>query len=61
MFCPSPNASNCWIYTVRAGDNLFSIANYFGVSLDAVYARNAWARDTPLRAGMELRLPPPTR
>jgi LysM repeat protein len=58
---PCPNASNCWIYTVRAGDNLFSIANYFGVSLDAVYARNSWARDTPLRAGMELRLPPPTR
>jgi hypothetical protein len=58
---PCSNASDCWIYTVRAGDNLFSIANYFGVSLDAVYARNPWARDTPLRAGMELRLPPPTR
>lgn len=58
---PCPDASNCWIYTVRTGDNLFSIANYFGVSLDSVYARNPWARDTPLRAGQQLRLPPPTR
>jgi LysM repeat protein len=58
---PCPNTSNCWIYTVRSGDNLFSIANYFGVSLDAIYARNPWAESTPLRAGQQLRLPPPTR
>ncbi len=58
---PCPDASNCWIYTVRAGDNLTSIANYFGVSIDSIYDRNPWARTTGLRAGQELRLPPPTR
>lgn len=58
---PCPDESGCWIYTVRTGDNLTSIANYFGVPLDAVYDRNPWARTTPLRAGQELRLPPPTR
>lgn len=58
---PCPDASDCWIYTVRSGDNLTSIANYFGVPLEAVYDRNPWARTTPLRAGQELRLPPPTR
>jgi len=58
---PCPNEPDCWIYIVRAGDNLVSIANYFGVSLDRVYDLNPWARTTPLRAGQELVLPPPTR
>lgn len=56
-----PGTPNCWIYRVRSGDNLFSIARYFGVSQDSIYARNPWLRDRGLRAGQELRLPPPTR
>jgi len=56
-----PDAPRCWIYRVRSGDNLYSIARYFGVSQDSIYARNAWLRDRGLRAGQELRLPPPTR
>lgn len=56
-----PDAPDCWIYRVRSGDNLASIANYFGVSLQSIYDRNPWARTTSLRAGQELRLPPPTR
>jgi LysM domain-containing protein len=55
------DAPRCWIYTVRSGDNLYSIANYFGVSKDSIYARNPWLRKSGLRAGQELRLPPPTR
>ncbi len=51
----------CWIYRVRSGDNLYSIANYFGVSQDSIRDRNPWVRTTGLRAGQELRLPPPTR
>jgi hypothetical protein len=58
---PCPDTPRCWIYTVRSGDNLFSIANYFGVSLESIYDRNPWARSTGLRKGQELRLPPPTR
>jgi LysM repeat protein len=58
---PCPSTPNCWIYTVRAGDNLVSIAHWFGVPLDTVYAWNPWARTTGLRAGQQLRLPPPTR
>jgi hypothetical protein len=53
--------SRCWTYRVRRGDNLFSIANYFGVSLSSIYTRNPWLRGSGLRAGQELRLPPPTR
>jgi LysM repeat protein len=55
------DAPRCWIYTVRSGDNLYSIARYFGVSMDSIYARNPWLRNTHLRAGQQLRLPPPTR
>jgi LysM repeat protein len=56
-----PNTPRCWIYRVRSGDNIYSIANYFGVSQASIYARNPWLRNTGLRAGQELRLPPPTR
>ena len=56
-----PNVPDCWIYTVRGGDNLYSIANYFGVKLAKVYAMNSGLKDTGLHAGMKLRLPPPTR
>ena len=55
------DAPKCWIYQVRSGDNLYSIAHYFGVSTDSIYARNPWLKNSGLRAGQELRLPPPTR
>jgi hypothetical protein len=58
---PCPDEPDCWIYTVRRGDNLVSIANYFGVPRRTVYALNPWARDRGLRAGQKLILPPPTR
>jgi hypothetical protein len=58
---PCPDRARCYIYTVRRGDNLYSIARYFGVSQNAIYRRNPWLRERGLRAGQELRLPPPTR
>ncbi len=57
---PCPDTPRCWIYRVRAGDNIYSIANYFGVSQDAIYSRNPFVRNG-LRPGQDLRLPPPTR
>ena len=35
---PCGDAPRCWIYTVRSGDNLASIAHWFGVPLDTVHA-----------------------
>jgi hypothetical protein len=58
---PCPDKPDCYIYTVRAGDNLISIANYFGIPLATVYRLNPWTRTAGLRAGQELILPPPTR
>lgn len=58
---PCPDATQCWIYVIRAGDNLVSVARYFGVPFDEVTRRNPWTGTTQLVAGQELRLPPPTR
>lgn len=56
-----PSEADCWIYVVRQGDNLFSIARYFGVPLSVVEERNPWTKTTTLVAGQTLLLPPPTR
>ncbi len=57
---PCPGTPNCYVYVVRSGDNLFSIAKYFGVPLKTVQAMNPWTT-TGLVAGRELRIPTPTR
>jgi hypothetical protein len=57
---PCPNQSGCWIYRIRSGDNLYSIANYFGVPLSTVRAWNPWVKDG-LVIGRALRIPTPTR
>jgi hypothetical protein len=57
-----PSTPNCWIYTVRAGDNLRSIVNWFGVPYDTVLKMNSQITDpTLIRAGDKIRMPPPTR
>jgi LysM domain-containing protein len=57
---PCPDKSGCWIYRIRSGDNLYSIANYFGVPLATVRAWNPWVKDG-LTIGRALRIPTPTR
>jgi LysM repeat protein len=62
LLVPCPDKADCYIYTVRVGDNLFSIANYFGVPLSTIYAWNPrYASGAGLRAGDGIRMPPPTR
>jgi len=59
---PCPGTPNCWIYTVRAGDNFVSIVNWFGVPYDTVLKMNPQIGDpTTIRTGDEIRMPPPTR
>lgn len=55
-----PSTADCWIYVVRSGDNLQSIANWFGVSYRGMLAMNPNLR-VPIHAGDELRIPTPTR
>ncbi len=60
LLTPCPSTKNCWIYVIRSGDNLVSIANYFGVDYDQVRKMNPRLR-VPIHAGDELRIPTPTR
>jgi hypothetical protein len=59
---PCPDRPDCYIYTVRQGDNLRSIASWFGVLYSTVLELNPWISDpTTILAGDRLTLPPPTR
>jgi hypothetical protein len=55
-----PSTPDCWIYTIRSGDNLHSIANWFGVSYDRMISMNPNLR-IPIHAGDKLKIPTPTR
>jgi hypothetical protein len=55
-----PATPDCWIYVIRSGDNLFSIAHWFGVDYDRMRAMNPDLR-VPIHAGDQLRIPTPTR
>jgi hypothetical protein len=59
---PCPSTPDCWIYTVRSGDNFVSIVNWFGVPYQTVLNMNPQMGDpTTIRAGDKIRMPPPTR
>lgn len=60
LLTPCPGTPNCYVYVIRSGDNLFSIARYFGVSQKTVEAMNPWVKNG-LVAGRGLRIPTPTR
>ncbi len=62
MLTPCSDQADCYIYTVRVGDNLYSIANWFGIPLSTIYAWNPqYENGTVLKAGQQIRMPPPTR
>jgi LysM repeat protein len=59
---PCPGTPNCWIYTVRSGDNFQSIVNWFGVPYNTVLRMNPQIHDpSNIRAGEKIRMPAPTR
>lgn len=44
-------------YTVKRGDNLWSIAKRYGVSLDELYAVNDLNKNSVLRVGQQIQIP----
>lgn len=61
VISPCPGQPGCWIYHVRVGDNLWSIAHWFGIPLDTVYAWNPVYKTRSIRGGDVLKIPTPTR
>ena len=60
MLTECPVTPNCWVYVIRSGDNLVSIANWFGVNYDRMRAMNPRLR-VPIHTGDRLLIPTPTR
>jgi hypothetical protein len=59
---PCPDEPGCSLYVVRQGDNLVSIAAWFGVPYETVLAVNSQLADpSRLGAGDVIRLPVPSR
>jgi hypothetical protein len=62
LLTPCRSRADCYVYSVRRGDNLWSIVHWFGVDLERVRRLNPWiGPDAVLRAGQKLILPTPTR
>ncbi len=62
LVVPCSDQPNCYIYTVRSGNVLAAIANFFGVDLAMIRQMNpSVATSNAIYVGEQLKIPPPTK
>jgi len=62
LVVPCTGQADCYVYTIRKGDVLVSIANFFGVDLARIRQMNPWlGQGSTIPTGDKLKIPPPTR
>jgi LysM repeat protein len=61
LLSPCPSQKGCYVYIVRNGDAIWSIANWFGVPIATVERWNPYILASGIHAGNSLKIPTPTR
>lgn len=62
LVTPCPGEPDCYLYELRSGDNLTSVATYFGISSEELLERNpSITNPSAVRAGQVIRIPTPRR
>jgi len=62
LVVPCAGQADCYVYTIRKGDVLLAIANFFGVDVAKIRQMNpGLGEGSTIGTGDKLKIPPPTK